>query len=173
MVVAQTNTYGIDKQLKRVQDYFDEKFASVWDGTIIIYGRAIETTENDAKRLEVYTDKNDYQRLTINDRISGSIVFKVNDRLIDENRLKAGIDVIFMVNVKDVEGTGVYMDEKALMNAYKIVSNCGLLENVTDIKVGIDAVFSGYDTEGIEHRDMSPFHVFSFTTQLEYFENLC
>ena len=173
MVIAPSSLYGIDKHIKRVQDYFEEKFADVWSGTIYIYGRAIETELDGSKTLEGWEKANNYVPLFVNDKQSATIGFKVNDRLINDNRLKASIDIIFTVNVKEVERNVEYLDEKALMNAYKIVGNCGLLEGVTDIKVGIDEVFAGYDTEKIKHRDMSPFHVFSFTTQIEYFGNLC
>ena len=173
MVIAPTNLYGIDKHIKRVQDYLDSKLADVWHGDISIYGRAIETQLKETKILEVWTSKNDYKQLFVSDRSAAVVWFKVNNRAVDSHRLKADIDIIFTVNVKDVEGSSDYLDEKAIMNAYKIVSNCGLIENVTGIKTGIDNVFAGFDTEKIRHRDMSPFHVFSFTVQIEYFEKLC
>ena len=173
MVVAPDNLYGIDKQIKRVQDYLNDKIADIWAGNICVYGRAIETERDGVKVLENWTENNDYKQIFVNDRYDAVIGFKVNEREINENRLKASLDIIFTVNVKEVLGVFDYLDEKVLMDAYKIVNGCGLIENVSAVKVGIDNVFTGYDTEKIKHRDMSPYHVFSFTTAIEYFESVC
>ena len=173
MVIAPDNLHGIDKQIKRVQDYLSDSFADIWANTIAVYGRAIETEGTNGKVLEVWTGKKDYKQLFINDKQSAVIGFKVIDRNIDSDRLKATVDIIFSVNVNDVLGTNEYLDEKVLMQAYQMINKCGYTEGVTEIKTGIDNVFAGYYTENIKHRDMAPFHIFSFTTQIEYFASIC
>lgn len=173
MVIASSDLYGIDKQIKLVQDYLEMSLAEVWAGSIRIYGRAIETERNGAKHLEFWDSKKDYLEMFINDKGSAVIGFKVNTREVNNNRLKAIVDIIFTINITECLVTPNYLDEKAMMQAYKIVQNCGYVEGVTGLKVGIDEVFSGYETENIKHRDMAPFHIFSFTTQIEYFEATC
>jgi hypothetical protein len=173
MIFAPTNIHGIDYQIYLIQYYLESKMPNVWACNKAVYGRCHETERSGTKRLEVNVNGKEYSEPFVNDKHSVVVGFRVLSRSVTNYKLTATIDAIFTVNVFDALGTTDYNDEKVLMQAYDLVNNCGLVRNITDIKTGVDSVFSGLNVENIKHRDMAPMMVFAFTCEIDYTQELC
>lgn len=173
MIYAASTLVGIDYQIYLLQFYLQDALDAIWTCEKSIYNRLYETERNGTNRLEANIGKRDYVEPFVNDNKSCVVGVRVNDRTIDNHRLIAGVDIIFTVNVQDALGTKEYQDEKVLMQAYRVIRACGLVNNLTEIKTGIENVFTGIDTDNIKHRDLAPFMAFAFTCEMTYIEELC
>lgn len=172
MIIAPEHIYGIDSQINLIQRDIDERLSDLWKGSLKVYGRAIVTEKDETKRLEFWNGT-DYKELLVDDRTDASVGFKINSRPIESDRLLSEIDIIFTVNVTNISTERTYVDEKVLIQALNIINLCGYCGQVTAIKIGVDEVFNGFETENIKHRDMAPYHIFSFSTNIEYYSNIC
>ena len=169
MIFVKTNPYGIDDKLKRIQSYLDDNLS--WNGTLEIYGKVEKTLREKSVIPEAYKSGNEYKEIFFNDKVSCTIGFLVKDRMITNNRLSANVDIIFTVNLKKIYSTTIREDELCLIDAKQAIKKSLLVDSINKIKVGIDEVFNGFDKDRINSRDMNPWFVFSFETEISYNEN--
>jgi hypothetical protein len=173
MIYSPDSPVGIDSKIYLLQYYIDGRLDTLWNCNKAVYGRCQDTERKGAKRLEANVGGKEYVEPFVNDNNSCVVGFRVNSRSVANHRLLADVDVIFTMNVFDILGTNVYDNERVLMQAYRLVKSSGMVNQLTGIKVGIDDVFSGIDTDNIKHRDMAPYMVFAFTCEIEYTDELC
>ena len=172
MIFAKTTPYGIDKKLKAIQTSLNTSLAKLWLGTIEVYGKIEPTKRNDKVIPEVYVSGIEYRELFVNDSVTATIGFIVKDRTVTKNTITAKVDVVFTVDLKKAYGVALREDEKAIIQAKKAVEKTMLCGAITKINVGIDDVFKGFDRERIKYRDMQPWLVFSFETEITYDETI-
>jgi hypothetical protein len=168
MIFAKATPYGIDAQLKRVQSYLDANLP--WVGTKAIYGKVEAIESNKSVIPAFYNSNGEYLDIFIDDKYTAEIGFIVKDRIFENFKPVAKVDIIFTVNLNKVYNTTVRQDELALIDAKETLKKSMLINSFTKIKIGIDEVFNGYDKERIKHRDMQPWFVFSFETEISYNE---
>lgn len=173
MIFTRSNLYGIDAKIKMIQQHIDNKLNHLGWKDVYVYGRGHDILKNGNKILAFYETGIDYELKLLDDNKNAIVGFKVLERPISNNILLASVDIIFTINLEKIYGINDYKDEKCLIDVYKIISNCGYISDITNIKTGIEQVFSGYYTENIKHLDMSPFCVFSITIDISYTDKLC
>lgn len=173
MVIAPDELYGIDQKIYLIQRYIDAEALKLWSGKIKIYGRIVDVNKTDGKVPAVHDAKIDYLELFVDDKSSASIAFLISEREVVSNLMRANVDIIFSVNTKDVYGENKHNDEKAVMEGYRMISSCGLVESISRIKYGIDDVLAGYNNDRIKYRDMAPWCMFSVSFEISYSQNYC
>ena len=57
-------------------------------------------------------------------------------------------------------------------NGLRLIHLNTATHQITKINTGIDDVFKGFNRDGIKHRDMQPWLVFSFETEVTYDETI-
>jgi hypothetical protein len=171
MIYAKTTTYGLESQIKRLQNWLNDKLT--WLGTIEIYGK-IQKTNRDGRIIpEVYVSGNEYKNILINDNVSASVGFLINSKTIENSQKKANVDIVFTVNLVKIHENNYRDDEKSLIEAEKIINSSGITLVNGDIKEGIEQVFAGFDIENLKHRDMQPWYVFSLNCEINYNNDIC
>ena len=171
MIYAKAIPYGLDATIKRLQQHLDTYLSLIWAGTFEIFGK-IQRTETESGIIpEAYSSGNEYIQVFVNDNVACTIGFDLIDRTIDSVK-KATVDVIFTLNLEEIHEDTLRNDEKALLEAQKVIEKSGLTKVIL-VKEGIKEVFSNFQYENIKYRDMQPWQVFSFRCELMYFDNLC
>lgn len=173
MIYAKENNYGIDNKINLIQRCLDLKLSDVWGRNVNIYGRIQDTVRDGQTIPEVYDNSKDYIQPFFNDKQAATVGFIVKSREITGQKHKANIDIVFVVLLPEIHGDNKRNDEKAIMEAYKILKRPQYTLDITGIKTGVKDVFSGYALEALTNRDMQPWHVFSFECEIDYTENIC
>ena len=168
MIFAKTTPYGLDAQLKRVQNYLNSNLP--WAGTLAIYGKIQPTLRDKEVIPEVYISGKEYRDMFIDDKYSAEVGFIVKDRTFENFKPVAKVDVVFTVDLSKIYATALREDELCLIDAKEALKKSMLINSITKIKTGIDEVFNGFDKDRIKHRDMQPWFVFSFETEISYNE---
>lgn len=171
-VIAASTTYGIDTQIKKVQNYLNNTLS--WTSPQI-YGRIYRNQMLEGEAVvnvpEVFVSDNEYKQIFVDDTKTAIIGFYVTNR--DVEPYRATVDVIFTGNLDGIYGSSsLRLDEKAIIEAYRTLSRSGLLQ-VQDVKIGIQQVFADFSIEKIRHRDMHPLFCFSYTCEMGYSEDFC
>lgn len=170
MIFAKTITYGLDTQVKRMQEYMDVNLG--WTN-VNIYGLIQKTTKNNKIVPEAYISEKDYKEVFLNDKVYGSVGFIETNREIFPVK-KSTIDVVFTVLLSKIYPSSTTREnELCMLQAERCLEYSGLIYNVTGLKQGIDDVFSGFNTDNIKHLDMHPWMVFSFEIELQYTDDSC
>lgn len=168
MIFAKSTPYGLDKQLKLIQTSLNANLP--WAGDLEIYGKIDEAISDKAVIPVVYVSGNEYKEIFLNDKITATIGFIVKNREFENFRPFAKVDVVFTVNLKKAYSTTNREDELCLIDAKECFKKSMLFKSIGTIKTGIDSVFNGFDKERIKHRDLNPWFVFSFETEITYNE---
>ena len=177
MIYTRTENYGIDSKIKRIQEHLNTNLG--WND-MHIYGRlysnqinadAVGSTTSVGELIpEWYLGDGEYKQVFIDDNVSAVIGFIVRERVLVP--LSAEVDIIFTINMDEIYDTKGREDEKAILQAIKALKGCGIQE-VTELMVGIDDVFSGYDKAGLAFRDIHPLFNFSLKCVIPYTNNIC
>lgn len=175
MIFAKSTLYGLDAEIYKMQESLNNELAwfnNVGDSDIAIYGKIQPTTNSNGNLIpECYNQtSNDYEQIFIDDRLAGTIGFRVLDRNINSGLTTANIDVIFTVLLTEIHGNKLREEERALLEAKKVIE---IDAEILDIKEHIPEVFSGFDNSQIQWRDMSKWYVFALNIEIPYNNNLC
>ena len=179
MIFTKTTTYGLESKIARIQAYLNINlpwFNNVNDEDIEIYNKIQPTKrireEREVIIPEVFAGGKDYKNPFINDRVSGTIGFLVTDRNVDLQVRTATLRVIFTVCLTDIHANDLREEERALLEAERVLRNSGLV-NVTDAIEYIPDVFAGSSQVEIRYRDMQPWYVFAIVCNTTYSDDLC
>lgn len=156
MIIALNQRYGLDVKLFKIQNYLDKKIDAV------IYGQLHENEKNNGRILEWSLLE---KEVFVDDKEGQIIGFRVLNKSVDNYTGIASIDCISTLQTDN--------REFAEMKLYKTLANCGYVNSITNIKTGVNDVFSGLNNENINYRDIYPFHVFSYTIEVNYNYDLC
>lgn len=163
-----TNPKGIDAAIQKLQTFIHDRLT--WT-EIDVYGRVYRNPSKKKGTVpEAYISDNEYRDVLTNDKKTATIFF-IED---DKHETKEGIrftnkvKIVFMVNLeKAFPNVAHRADMEAEMEAIELTrSRLGF--SITEIDKGIDAVFQGFNTDGIKLNDMQPYHVFSVNGILTY-----
>lgn len=176
-VFTKDTTYGLETRIKELQEYLNSKLPAFWSGDLEIYGIAFPLQKRDSIVLEAYkgdgAKKTEYKEIFINDKIAATIGFIVQERSTIPYR-SANVDVVFTLLIPSIYPDDTERNqEKALLQAEKIIESWGGIGQVEGVKEGVLDVFSGFDTEKIKYRDMHPWYVFSLNINIEYTDDSC
>ncbi|MCK5607514.1 hypothetical protein KAR91_36865 [Candidatus Pacearchaeota archaeon] len=157
MIVANKTRYGLDVKIYRIQQSLDKRLPDA-----AIYGQLYENDKPEGRVLEwspkekeVFVDDN---KLTV-------IGFRVLSKSITHFAGTATLDCIMTTETTN--------REKTQQDIYKYFANSGFVNNITGIKTGLAAVFSGLYTETMKYRDVYPYHIFAFTIEVGYNYGIC
>lgn len=174
MICAKNNRVGIDAKIYLLQTYLDAKLNAIWNSPIVIYGRVYANQKETGAIPEVWNENNDYRQIYFNDKNAATVCFIVTERNIQtKGNVKANIDIVFLINVKQTLGTSQRSDELAMLQVIDLIRKSQLAKTSGEIKEGIANVFSGFNVDAIKFRDMQPYAVFSIPCEIHYNENLC
>jgi hypothetical protein len=180
-VFAKNTTYGLETRVKELQEHLDSNLPNFWSGELEIYGilfpKIKQSNGADIVVPEAYIgtgiNKGEYSEVLINDNVAASIGFIVQERTTTPYRA-ANIDVVFTIQIPNIYPNDTERhQEKAMLEAEKIIESWGGVAEVQDLKEGVEEVFSGFDTQRIKHRDMHPWHVFALNIDVQYTDDSC
>lgn len=185
MIIAKTNTYGLDKEIKKLQTFINGRLSSEqewgdssigWEGTVNIYGLLQKTERENGTILEAWTgtdtNKKEYTQVFINDNITASIGFvEVGTRSIIGVKSTTIDCIVSMLLNKAYPNEAERQDEYAIMKFERVLNEYNGNIELTELRKGINDVFSGYYTGNIKHRDMHPWLVFSLRMNIEYYDS--
>lgn len=174
MIYANKTRYGIDAKIYLLQTYLDAKLNAIWNSPIVIYGRVYANEKETGTIPEVWSENGDYKQIYLNDKNAATVCFIVTERNIQtKGNVKANIDIVFSINLKQILGTSERADELAMLQVIDLIRKSQLAKTSGEIKEGIANVFPGYNIDAIKFRDMQPYAVFSIPCEIHYNENLC
>jgi hypothetical protein len=180
-VFAKSTTYGLDTKINELQTFLDsgvrDNLSNYWAGDLYIYGK-IEPIERKGNiNPEAYkggdTKNKEYGEIFVNDKIACSIGFNVLDRELQPFR-SANVDVIFTLLLNKIYPTSTTReDERAMLEAEKLLKKFGGINKVLGLKVGVGDVFSGFNIENIKYNNMQPWLIFALNIDLQYQDDAC
>lgn len=156
MIIANDIRYGLDIKLYRIQQYLDKKMPDA-----MIYAQLYETDKKNGKTLEWSLDE---KEVFINDDKT-IIGFRLLNKSPNYFLCICQLDCICTMKTDNREYS------EALL--YKYLANCGLINEITAVKLGIDNVFNGINTDNIKYRDIYPYHVFAYTIEVSCNYDIC
>ena len=174
MIYTRTNNYGIDAKIKKIQTYLDAALS--WNDTHIygrLYSNQVSSSDGGVLGLkpEWHDGDGNYSDVFLNDNQSATIGFIKTE---DDIKLKrATVDVIFTVNLDEVNSIDGRDDEKIKLEAIHYLKKSGLIQDVAEIREGIEDVFSGFYYDDYKFRDMQPHFNFALTCVIPYIDNIC
>lgn len=174
MIFAKTTAYGLDNTIKILQGYLDVRLASLWSGTINIYGLIQKTKKDNRNVAEAYLGtgiKNkEYGEIFLNDKVAATIGFYEKSRDVSVIK-RANIDCIFTVRLDLLYPSSTTREnELCLLQAQNILKIYALMGTMK-LNIGIEEVFTGFDTSQIKYLDMHPWFVFSYNFDIQYEDN--
>lgn len=183
-VIAKSVTYGIDTKIKLIQTDLENELLSDNEGNWIstsklpvnIYGKIQPLLRKEEVIPEVWLASEEYSKgIFINDKIAGTIGFHITGEDNTDFNQTATIDVIFTVDLTKIytNDDTVRQDERALIEAKRVLENSAFINEITETKRGITDVFADFTTKGIKYNDMQPWFVFSFTCEITYSNDFC
>lgn len=154
MIIAKEERYGLDKKIYRIQQYIDIKHPS-----ICIYGQLDENEKEKGRILEW-----DEVEVLFNDKET-VIGFRTLTKDIKDFKGNASVDVICTThNVNR---------EKIEQQVYMSLANSGFINEVNGPKLGVSNVYSGLFIDDVKYNDVRPYHVFSFTIDIDFEYDIC
>lgn len=168
MIYSPTNRFGLDVELKAIQDAIHKRFTNAQD-KFDVYGQLVKVDRN-GELVLMYQAGSEYKEVLLNDTKTGVVGFYANPvRDLAGDKHLATVDVIFTVKAADLVGEA--NNEKMYLAAEKVLSgNLGITPD--KLKVGVDEVFREVNKERLIFRDLFPFTVFSFQFKIQYSQNL-
>jgi len=175
MIHLKSDAVGFDKSINRMINKLNKHVNTYlgYDFEIYhkIYRNKLEVDGNLITIPEALLSNGDYREIFINDKYNGIVGFlPAETREVNGSNAEVEVDVIFSVKMDTIFDTGQREDEKMLLSCKNAVDHFGF--EVTEIKTGLENVYSGFDTSRINFRDMNPWFNFSFTILVIY-ENIC
>lgn len=184
-------TYGVETKIALIQQYIQSKLewftangGALANAQVLIFGKVynnpigeesqpeVSALNSETKIADRWHDAKEYQDVLNSDKTAVQIAFHVTGRDIVANW--ATIDVIFSISdLGKVYDNNLYEDERAILDATRLLKECSLIEEVTDLKVGVEDVFEDFDFERRKYTDLAPFQIFSVTIETPYQEDSC
>lgn len=177
-VIAKNILYGVDRELKLLQDYINDNLD--WEGDYKVFGLAqkVETENGIIPEIYVGSDSNnlEYSQIFIDDTITGTVGFiEQGDRTLGVDK-SITIDMIVTVRLDEAYPTITERVDEYMIMKMELILNAyyGGRHIAISAKKGIREVFSGFYIENIKYNDIQPWLVFSIRFNLPYFNiNKC
>lgn len=172
LVVLKNQPIGIDEPINGINKYLHDYLVnkSGW----INYNSYHRADKNDSKNgfiPEVYTEKNEYEEVFLNDKVNSSFFLKPDTMSLAGNEKTIELSIFFQVNTTQLyEGVTHRADEEARNDVIVALKKNPRVKDILDINTDINNVYAGFRTDHIKWDDMAPFHVFrvDFTTNVNY-----
>lgn len=164
---------GIDRAISQLQVPLYEALNAL-TGDITGFGRVYKNKTDKGYDLEAYVKDGDYSKNVL-DGDRSRFFFYLNEEMEGDTDLKARVDIVFMVNLKDLFGISERKDEEFRA----IVSECIQGSRFNQIKtiIGADHILrlisNGYDKTNLVFNDMHPYHAVTFQTEVNYKLKTC
>jgi len=157
---------GIDVNINRLQKRLDSDLS--WGANVHIFGRIYENRKKGNNIFEAYAGTGEYVEIFIDDKKTSTIAFLVDKkRELPSNEVI--VTVIVSVYLPDAY-TGTFQhDEHALIDIVRLLRNSGLIK-VDTISTDFYEIFSSFDINRIEYRNMYPFTNFSVRGTMRFIE---
>ncbi len=176
MVVLHPQPVGIDKEIDNIQQSIYPLLLSAWnmqDSEYMCYGRCYRNLRNTEYYPEVFTVKNDYKEVLLDDKLKALSFFGIADNTgIKGASLTTVAHVIFFVNLEKVKPLlATRGDNEARQDAHDALKR--RISTITGMTIGIASVLNEYTgwRKSLMNGDMHPFHCFRFDFQLVYSRN--
>ncbi len=168
MIYTLTNPKGIDAAIQNLQNFLHDQLG--WTD-IDVYGRVYRNvSEQKGLTPEAYISDGEYRDVLTNDKKTATIFF------IDDNkhetkegiRFESKIKIVFILNLKKAFPNVTHRaDMDAEIKAVELLRMRSAFA-MNEMEKGVDAVLSGFNTEGIKLSDIQPYHVFSINGVMTY-----
>lgn len=154
MIYAKDTRYGLDAKMHLLQRYVNNKInASVYP--------VLEENEKQAGKVLEWKEK----EVFVDDRETVIIGFRLIGKAVNSLKITATVDCIVSAKDTDTE----YIEAKV----FKILINSGFVNEITGYKNGVSETFTGLQNDNIKYRDIKPYHVFAFTFEISYENDIC
>jgi len=166
------NAVGVDKEINscinKIDSFLNDNYS--WD--IDVYHKVYrERTSDGVYAPYVFVSDKDYKEVFLNDKTNGEVAFYLNNTREINGIVSVDCNVIFSVNLDKIDNGSLQReDEKAMLIALASVQE---FNEVTAINTGLETIFSDFNTERIQFRNMQPYLNFSFSINLNYKNNRC
>lgn len=166
-------TAGVDTVIKGIQTELYDLLEVEWDGELNGYGRVHRSkNENGAVVPEWYAGNNEYEPVYYNDYFAGNFFFIDSEKhnTQDEFVFSASTKLAFMVDLSQIYPLDKERaDAKAQQEVVQILrSIADSRYSITGVEKGLENVFSGFDTSGIQFADVHPKHCFAVVLEINY-----
>lgn len=167
-----TNTVGIDTVLKSFQeDLYASliKFLTNVEG----YGRVYKNELKEGGAVpEWYNEtEGNYKEMYLDSKKEVAFYFIVgeNHESEDGSYFTAPLKVVFIFNLSKVNTPNRADAEAQKIAVSSIKKDVEIAFDINGIEIGIDNVFSGFNTSKIAFDNMQPFHIFSVNGTIGYY----
>lgn len=162
---SKTNPIGLDLQLFRIQ----KRIESIGWNNIDIYGKLhINERNKGIKIIEAHVGSGEYKDVFVDDTKNAVFGFIVSDTRDKLSMIKCNVKLICSCRVDKIYNTTETMDEEAISDVLKVISEYILLVNQNNIKTGLSSVFEGISIDKFKFRNVYPWFNFSISFILTY-----
>lgn len=172
------NAIGIDAVIKKIQEQIYPELVTLWTVNseapeINGYGRVYKNIRKFRKIPEVFLgQEDDYDDAFFDDNADANFFFIANENNVSDdevfftNRTK----VVFCLDLTKCYTGDDRLDALAHRDVVSIMRNLPISGKyrITGYETGIEKVFSGFTTTGIEKDDLHPTHIFAVLIDLNY-----
>lgn len=165
-IVSKTNPIGIDAVVDSLQNKLQTLVTNNEWTALQIYPRAYKNETDNGIKPEIFTeyDTKEYQEVLFDDNYDATCFFLMNDNLNVVNlgqRVEGNLSIIFQVKLPKIKPSITHRaDEEVRYDILRVLERNRYNWEITNIITGIDNVYTGFNTDGIQWTDMSEWHVF-------------
>lgn len=173
MNYLKTNTVGVDKPIKDLQEYLYNSLVDRWDfNDFDAYGRVYKNKKENFVYPEYYSGDKEYLEVLLDDRKDGIMFFSTSDTTtVNGNSLVQDCDIMFSINLNSFSQSE-RMDEEVRQNVVYALNNYYNRFETKEVVTGLVNVYRDYNGVANYFFDMQDFHHFKVTIELRY-SNKC
>lgn len=174
MLVQAPNPKGIDKSLQQLQSKMYTHLTALWSLDALspdyqCYDRCFRNQTKEGLVPEIYST-NGYKQVLFDDKHKVQSFFDIDSRINVNSDGSNNVEVylIFMLNLEKLKGKGIRPDELVRQEIQTFLDNNYFGFILKSITLGLDNVFSEFNSTKIKYRDMQPLHCLKFTFDKTY-----
>mgnify|MGYP000017636811 CR=1 FL=1 len=174
MNYLKTNTVGVDKPIKDLQEYLYDALVDRWDfNDFDAYGRVYKNKKENFVYPEYYNGDKEYLEVLLDDRKDGIMFFSTSDvaNIYDSLSVQE-CDIMFSLNLNSFSQSE-RMDEEVRQDVIFLINNYKNRIELSQSVVGLNNVYRDYSGVVKYFYDMQDFHHFKVTVKLRYNNNKC
>lgn len=181
MLNQSINPKGIDVSIQAFQAKMFTYLTTLWSIDTLApdyqsYDRCYRNQLKDGLVPEVFTG-NGYKQVLFDDKLKVQSFFDIGNRITtnEDGSNECEVYLIFMLNLEKLKGKGIRPDEEVRQDIQGFLNSSYFGFNLKQIVLGIDNVFSDFDSTKIKYRDMQPLHCikFIFDKTYSFKEHIC
>lgn len=166
------NPIGIDKAIEGLQIALYKELSTL-GGSITGFGRVYKNKIDSGYALETHNVNSDYHTNVLDGEKSRFFFYL--ESMEGDDDLKAKVDIVFMVNLKELFNDVARNDEEFRAVVTKVIKRSRF--NQLRPIIGMDhikgLISDGYKDTNLDYNDFHPYHAVTFQTEINYKLKTC